>query len=245
MPAPNELPLGHILFRRLRGPLVVLLLVFAPALYVLDEVSADCLRRYVENGGTLVVTTRSGVKDEANATVNAPLPGLLADVCGVEVEEYDALHPEVQVPLAWKKIVSVAGLPEVCASLWCDILTPPSAQVVARYQGEFYAQRAAITLNRFGQGQAAYVGSLGDSELHDAVTEWAVQIASVWPILATPSGVEAAERWRDGQRLLFLLNHADKTHEIRLSQPMTDLLSEQSVDGLITLAPKGVMVLRG
>jgi beta-galactosidase len=220
-------------------------LVFAPALYVLDDRSAASLRRYVENGGTLVVTSRSGVKNEANATVNAPLPGLLADVCGVEVEEYDALHPDVNVPLAWEETGPASRLRDVGASLWCDILAPSSAQIIARYRGEFYAQRAAITLNRFGQGHAVYVGSLGDLDLHNAVVEWAVQIASVLPALVTPRGVEATERWQDGQRLLFLLNHADEAREIRLSHAMTDLLSEQSVDGQVTLEPKGVMVLRG
>jgi beta-galactosidase len=176
--------------------------------------------------------------------VNAPLPGLLADVCGVEVEEYDALHPDVHVPLTWEEIGATTGLPGVSASLWCDILAPSSAQIVARYLGEFYAQRAAITLNRFGQGHALYVGSLGDSDLHDAVVEWAVQTASISPAFATPGGVEATERWQNGKRFLFLLNHTDRAHEIRLSQAMTDLLSEQSVDGRVTLEPNGVMVLR-
>jgi beta-galactosidase len=220
-------------------------LVFAPALYVLDDRTAVGLRRYVENGGTLVVTARSGVKDEANATVNAPLPGLLADVCGVEVEEYDALYPDFQVPLAWEETGSAADLPEVHASLWCDILTPTTARVVARYRSEFYRERAAVTQNRFGQGQAAYVGTIGDMALHDAVVEWTVRTASVLPALTTPSGVEAVERCQDGQRLLFLLNHADTAHEIRLSQAMTDLLSEQSVAGQVTLEPKEVMILKG
>ncbi len=66
-------------------------LVIAPALHVLTDDLAANLRNYVRAGGTLVVTPRTGVKDIANVVVNQPLPGLLADVCGVIVEEYDAI----------------------------------------------------------------------------------------------------------------------------------------------------------
>ena len=220
-------------------------LVIAPALYVLDDETADNLRRYVQNGGTLLLTARSGVKDQANATVNVPLPGLLADVCGVEVEEYDALHPDMRVPLVWRELGSAAQLPQVQASLWCDILALSGAQAVARYAGEFYAGRAAITLNRFGQGQVAYVGTLGDATLHDTVVGWLVQAAGISPVLVTPDGVEAVERWQEGQRLLFLLNHGNRTREIGIAHPMTDRLTGQAVVGQVSLAPKAVMILQG
>ncbi len=219
-------------------------LVIAPALYVLDDETAGNLRRYVEDGGTLLVTARSGVKDSDNATVSAPLPGWLADVCGVEVEEYDALHPGTYVPLAWEWTGPGSSMPEAHASLWCDILAPSAAQTVARYRGEFYAGRAAITLNHFGRGQAAYVGTLGAAALHDAAIEWLMQVADVSPALPTPSGVEAVERWQEGRRLLFLLNHTDGDQEIALLQPMTDILSGQAAADQVILQPKGVMVLQ-
>jgi beta-galactosidase len=218
-------------------------LVLAPALYVVDDETADKLRFYVENGGTLLLTARSGVKDQANATVDAPLPGLLADLCGVEVEEYDALHPDMPVPLVWEGIGSAAKMPEAHASLWCDILALSGAQAVARYGGEFYAGRAAITLNRFGQGRVAYVGTLGDATLHDVVIEWLLQTAAIPPLVPTPDGVEAVERWQGDRRLLFLLNHGDLAQEVAVPQPMMDRLTGRAVIGQVSLEPKGVGIL--
>jgi beta-galactosidase len=218
-------------------------LVIAPALYVLDEKTCGNLRHYVEKGGTLLVTARSGVKDEANATVNAPLPGLLAEICGVEVEEYDALHPDVQIPLAWEEGGPAAGQPDVYASLWCDVLTPTTAQIVARYGSEFYRDRAAITLNRFGQGQVVYLGTIGDGALHDATVKWLLNTTSVSSTLTTPGGVEAVARWKGDQRLLFLLNHGDHAREIVLPQDLLNLLSGERAIGRVTLEPKGVIIL--
>jgi len=219
-------------------------LVLAPALHVLSREAADNLRHYVENGGTLLTTARSGVKDEANAVVNAPLPGLLADICGVEVDEYDALPADVNVPLKLELPGLALDAQAAHARLWCDVLTPITAQTVSRYQGEYYAGRAAITLNHFGQGQVLYVGSIGDVALHNAVVGWLVDAASVSPVLTTPDGVEAVARWKDGHRLLFLLNHADQARDIVLPQPLTDLLTGQVTEQQVTLEPKAVMILR-
>jgi beta-galactosidase len=219
-------------------------LVLAPALHVLGHEVAHNLKRYVENGGTLLLTARSGVKDEANAVVNMPLPGLLVDLCGVEVDEYDTLPTDVNVPLALELPGLSAAPPAVQARLWCDVLTPTGAQVVARYQGQYYAGRPAITLNPFGQGQTVYVGTMGDAALHDAIVGWLVDAASVSPVLTTPEGVEAVSRWQDDDRLLFLLNHGDQVQQVALPQPMIDLLTEQTAQGRVTLCPKAVLILR-
>jgi beta-galactosidase len=219
-------------------------LVVAPALHVLDQETADNLRRYVENGGMLLTTARSGVKDEANAVVNLPLPGLLADICGVEVDEYDVLPGEIDLPLALELPGVGTDAPAVHARLWCDVLAPTGAQVLARYGGEYYAGRPAITLNRFGRGQAVYVGTIGDGALHDLMVGWSLEAASASPTLVTPDGVEAVARWTGDSRLLFLLNHTDSTLEVVLPAQMTDLLTEQAAEGRVTLAPKAVMILR-
>jgi beta-galactosidase len=225
-------------------------LVLAPALHVLGENAAENLRRYVAGGGMLLLTARSGVKDEANAVVNLPLPGLLADVCGVEVEEYDVLPADVDVPLALE-IPGIDGdANTIHARLWCDVLRPTTATVLGTYQasadgsGPYYAGRAALTVNSFGQGKAVYVGTLGDDVLHDVVVDWALRATSVAPALETPDGVEAVERWVDGDRLLFLLNHADQTRDVALPGQMTDLLAGQVMKGQAALEPKAVMILR-
>lgn len=218
-------------------------LVLAPALHMLGQGAADKLGHYVDGGGTLLITARTGVKDEANAVVNMPLPGLLADVCGVEVEEYDALHAEAKVPLELALPDSVPATQAAHARLWCDVLTPTTAQTVARYRGEYYAGRAAITLNRFGQGRAVYVGTLGDKDLIDRVVGWLVDVTAISPVLNAPEAVEAVERWKDGHRLLFLLNHADWAREVTLAHPLMDLLTGRVSEGQITLGPKAVMIL--
>ena len=217
-------------------------LVIAPALHVVPEAAAEYLRRFVAGGGVLLVTARSGVKDEANAVVNRRLPGLLAELCGVEVEEYDSLAPDMsnEIEFALPELASCSPVP---ADVWCDVLQPNSAEVVATYTQQFYAGQPAITLNRFRKGKAVYAGVLDGALLYDALAGWLLGLAGVQPVLTTPEGVEVAERWQGDRRLLFVLNHSDEEQEVMLGSSLVNLLNGESIGNSVAIAPKDILVL--
>lgn len=220
-------------------------LVIAPALYVLPDAVAGHLRRYVEGGGVLVLTARSGVKDPFNAVVDLPLPGLLADLCGVEVADYDSLVDGVTRGLAFEHAAfdGAGG----AASIWCDVLASRGAEVAARYTSGYYAGQPAITVHRAGQGTVIYVGTFGDAALADSVTGAARRLAGVSPLRGVsdpaPGPVEVTARWQGDRRLLFVLNHSLAAQSITLDRPYTDLLTGARHTGSISLAGRGVLVL--
>ncbi|HZM21891.1 MAG TPA: beta-galactosidase, partial [Anaerolineales bacterium] len=72
-------------------------LIIAPALLMLNKTRASRLKSFVENGGHLVLTIRSGMKDDTNALLPLRQPGILAEIAGVEIEEYYALLDPVPV----------------------------------------------------------------------------------------------------------------------------------------------------
>lgn len=218
-------------------------LVIAPALHVVSEQTAQNLKRFVEAGGTLMLTPRSGVKDKSNAVVDQALPGLLAELCGVEVVEYDSLLEDMRNELAFD--TAALSLPTSGqASVWCDVLKPHGAQVVAHYTRDYYAGQPAITLNRYGEGNVVYVGTVGEASLYDLFIPWLLDLAEIQPILDAPEGVEVSERWQGDQRLLFLLNHTAEEQEVVLDKPSTNLLEDGAiVQGAVTIAPRDVLVL--
>ena len=218
-------------------------LVVAPALYVVSDAAAENLKRFVQTGGVLVVTPRTGVKDETNAVVNQRLPGLLAELCGVEVEEYDSLGADMHNGLEFA-LPELASNSPVPVGTWCDVLKPKSASVVAHYTQDYYAGKPAITLNRFGQGQVVYVGAMGDARLYETLAGWLLNLAGVRPLLAVPEGIEVTERWHGNRRLLFVLNHTDQEQEVALDGRYTDLLdASAALEGRVTIAPLDVLIL--
>lgn len=140
------------------------------------------------------MTPRTGVKDATNTVVNLPLPGLLAAVCGVEVEEYDSLPEGISQPLDFEPEIYQEEAPH--ARVWCDVLRPTSAETLARYTDDYYAGAPAVTRNSFGKGQAVYVATLGDATLYHALGGWLLKLATITPLLDTPAGVECCVRWQ-------------------------------------------------
>jgi len=217
-------------------------LVIAPALHVLSEADVGNLARFVEAGGVLVVTSRTGVKDEHNAVVNQRLPGLLAELCGVVVEEYDAL-PEGECNELEFVCPGLAGR-DASASIWCDVLNSTGATVVARYAQSYYAGEPAIALNEVGAGRVVYVGTFGDAILWSTLVDWLIALAGVKPLLAAPEGVEVTERWQRDRRLLFVLNHTAEEQEVVLDTAGVNLLDGGSVvEGAVAIAPRDVLVI--
>jgi beta-galactosidase len=164
-------------------------------------------------------------------------------LCGVEVEEYDSLAPDMHNGLEFA-LPELASSSPVSVSTWCDVLKPNGADVVATYAQDYYAGKSAITLNRFGQGQVVYVGALGDFRLYETLARWLLNSAGVQPILTVPEGVEVVERWQGNQPLLFVLNHTERSQEVTLDGRFADLLDGSgTLEGTVTVPPRGVLVL--
>ncbi len=218
-------------------------LVIAPALHVLGEAAAENLKRYVAAGGWLLVTQRAGVKDEANAVVNQRLPGLLAALCGVEVEEYDSLASDMENGVEFC-LPGLAEAGRIPVGPLCDVLKTTSATVLARYTDDYYAGQPALTLNQYGQGQVVYAGAAGGERLYAALVGWLLEQVELKPPIAAPRGVEVTERWQGDRRLLFVLNHTTAPQAITLDQPYRQLLDGHApLKGQVTLAPRDVLVL--
>jgi beta-galactosidase len=217
-------------------------MVIVPALHVLTEATASKLVDYVEKGGTVVVTPRTGVKDGANAVVDRPLPGLLAEVCGAVVSEYDSLMDGISQSVKFV-IPGLEKLDPVKAKIWCDILAPRGAEVLANYTQEFYTGQPAITLNRYGKGRAVYIGTFGDDELYQALLNWLMNDLGISGTATAPAGVEVTERWQGNRKIMFILNHTTAPQVVLVPDDLVSLLGEEPRGGKVSVAPHDVIIL--
>jgi beta-galactosidase len=115
--------------------------------------------------------------------------------------------------------------------------------VIARYDEDYYAGQPAVTLNRVGRGQVIYAGTMGDAAFVHSLTAYACREAGVSGLMSTPPGVEVTARWKDTQRLLFVMNHSDTTQIVDMDSAYHDLLADAPVDSVIQLDPKQVAIL--
>jgi beta-galactosidase len=217
-------------------------LVIAPALHLVTDEIAENLKNYVQAGGTLVVTQRSGVKDEFNVVVNQRLPGLLAEMCGIEVQEYDSLSSSMQNEIEFN-LPGLADTACVPVGVLCDVLKPTSATVIARYQQDYCADKPAVTLNVFGAGRAIYIGAVGDGQLYDMLAKWLLDTTGLQNTFAVPPGVELSYRMQGDKKLHFVLNHTDRPQTIHLENHFTNLLSRKQLHGDVHIDAFDVLIL--
>ena len=194
-------------------------LVIAPLLYITDKALEDKLMEYVADGGHLVLTMRTGVKDSANLCRQEELPGRLSRTAGVRVVDYD--------PLGKASVKVVCKGKEYSAGKWADILEGP-AEPLAIYSENFYKGFPAVTRN----GNCWYIGTEPDEALMDVLLQ---DILNEAGIEGNRTGYELIRRGP----FLFALNH--KAEEVPL--PDGYEIMTASGEGRM-LGPYGWAVLR-
>jgi beta-galactosidase len=222
-----------------QGDLSVYKVIVAPSLFVVTPEIARKLNAFVEAGGSLVLTYRSGVKDEHNAFTDQTLPGPLANLAGVAIHDYD---PEAGADSPQQEVVTDGE--HYPAKVWFDILTPGTAESLATYTKSYYAGSVAVTRNRAGRGNAYYVGTEPDApEFYDHFLAGILQSAGIPTGHRLPEGVEVATRQGNGRKLVFLLNYTGAAQTIDIGEPYHDALSGAVESATVHLSPYGVKVL--
>lgn len=214
-------------------------LIIAPALLMLNQTRTARLKAFVENGGYLVLTIRSGMKDDYNALLPLRQPGMLTEIAGVEVEEYYALRDPVPV-----RGETFSGESRIWAER-LKVRNEAETKVLARY-GEsngWLDGQAAITSHFFGKGCVTYVGAYLDEASQQQLIDSIATSARVQPVMECPAGVEARKRVDTNGREIFIVINHERTEK----QLLLPWLAHEHIHGLDTrelrLAPYAIAVL--
>ena len=185
-------------------------IVCAPALYVTDSTTVKRLRDFAENGGTVVLTARSGVKDENNNCIMEPLPTVYRELVGCHVTEYD--------PIGWDKAkVRFTDGEEYECKQWCDILETDTAKTAASYSSGFYAGQPAVTVNSYGGGKAFYIGTVGTRRMYEKAAKQILDASGIPYIEGLPENVEVTTRTGSGITARFVFNNSDLERTFELN----------------------------
>lgn len=213
-------------------------LVFMPAFNLMREDIRLKVERFVKEGGTLVTTFRSGTRTWNNSMTIQTLPGAFKELAGVEVEEFDSINGGRKIEVMHKDFTGIA-------SVWCDILKPITAEVVATYASDYYAGQPAITVNSYGAGRVFYIGCDLDSDFLNRIVKQIADLAGVeQAISSTIDGVEAVIKVKDSIEFMVLMNHNGTEASVSINGKYQDLITEAFVDASIILPAYGVVVLK-
>lgn len=195
-------------------------LVIAPLQYLMTPQLEQHYMEYVANGGCLVLTMRTGVKDAENICMtDRELPGRLGDLCGIEVPEYDCLL-ETAGGVRYN-----GGAYEI--EKWCDIISLNGANAIAEYTTGFYRGTPAITENAYGKGTVWYVGTEPGEELMTELAAHFIRQSGAASLGTAADDVEMMTRTKGQRTWLFVINHAGGERTYSLNGTYTLLEGEK------------------
>ena len=127
-----------------------------------------------------------------------------------------------------------------------ELLRPDKdTEVLLRYNHSAYAAYAAATCHAYGNGKAAYIGTMPDSAALDALLEGLLPRMGIgllpyrWPLIVKDGKND------DGKDVRFLLNYSDGAREYRTEESGMELLSQRETSSgeTLRLEPWGTAVL--
>jgi beta-galactosidase len=223
-------------------------LVVAPMLYMLKPGVAERIAKFVEQGGTFVGTYLTGIANENDQCFLGGWPGEgLRKVFGLWTEETDGLYPDDRNTLVAKKGNSLGLKGSFEIRDICDLVHAEGCEVLAEYGSDFYAGRPALTVNRFGRGEAWYVACRLDEKFQDAFfTALARRIGLRRNLEADlPEGVTVQSRTDGTSEFLFVMNFNAKPVSLGLGKgAFPELLGGGTVSGRLDIPGYGVKVLK-
>lgn len=223
--------------------------IIAPMLYLCREETGRRLTRFVESGGTLVVTYWSGIADGNDLVWTGGFPGPLSRVLGVWAEEIDGLYDGET-----KRVDPLPGNPLGLSETYeahelCEVIHTEGAVPLALYRDDFYAGHPALTMNLHGAGKAYYMAARMKEPFHGDFYSRIIREAGIRTALpggALPDGVTAQVRSDGVTEYVFLLNFSKEQRTIRLDvRPYADAETDNALDsGELLLPGHGSRILK-
>ncbi len=218
-------------------------LIVVPALYATSDDTLKRLNDYVQRGGHIVYTFKSGFSNEHVKVRTTVQPGIITAATGVTYEQF-----VVPDKLKIGSTVYPVDDQDNAAHTWAELLIPGHATVLAKYDHPVWGQYAAVTENNFGNGQATYVGFMPDAPMIEHILARAAQHAGIWgkdQALHFPLIVKNGVN-EQGHPIHYFFNYSANPAQLKYSDgPGTDLLSHRHLapDDTLSLGAWGVAIV--
>jgi len=139
-------------------------ILLVPPLYVASDALLKKIADFVENGGHVIMSVKSGFCDENSVVRYTKAPGPLRKAAGFYYQEFSTIKS-----LSLKDDPFKAGSEKNKATDWAEFIIPETAKTLATYDDPFFGKYPAITENKFGKGSFIYEGCLISDEIQSKI----------------------------------------------------------------------------
>lgn len=202
--------------------------VAAPMLYSMNDETAERLRKFAEDGGTLILTFWTGIVDENDLVYTGGAPHGLMEAAGLRFEEIDTLpdgRENVMEPAETGTAGSFTERRYRC-SRYCELDHLSTAKTLMVYGQDFYAGKSALSVNHYGKGRVYYLSSWPQRAFLNAFLRDVLAGSGVRSLVEVlPKKVAVCEREKDDVSYLFLQNFSGEKKEVVLAAAAEQIYS--------------------
>ena len=213
-------------------------IIIAPYKYILTEEYADKLKLFVQNGGILLTTCRSGVKNTDNVPHAMMLPGYLRELAGLRVEEYESIPKK-------KPYKIISGGENYEGSIFADWIVLETAEAIAKFN-EHDINFPAAAKNNFGNknGKVYYIGTIPDEKLTEKIIDEILEENKI-KYIDLPENCEAVTWNKADVDYILLINHTTEEKAFNNISGV-DLLADKKYtdNNKLILEPNGVAIIK-
>jgi beta-galactosidase len=200
--------------------------VVVAAYQMVDKALVEKWYKYAENGGQLVVSVRTGLKDHNGHFLEAPWADAITKLIGGKIVMNDMLGGNKTAKVSF-------GDKQYSWNNWGDILEPAAGtEVWATFADQFYAGKPTVIHHKLGKGTVTYIGTdTDDGKLEKDVLKKVYETAGIG-VQERPEGVMV--NWRDG---FFIANNYSSSN-VTLDIPQASKI----IFGTKEMTPAGITV---
>ena len=214
-------------------------LVVAPMMYMMTEETMDRFRDYVKNGGVLVGSYLSGLVNETDLTYLGGWPKTLQETYGIDAKEIDTLYPKDKNSIKF-------GNESFEVVDYCTIIEAKEAEVLAKYEEDFYKNTPAITKNNLEKGKAYFIGARTNQEFLSKFYDEIVKDLHINEVedFISEGGISIQIRENKDAKYYFVMNFTEEEKNIEIKGSYIDLILGKEAEILNIMKPYGVYVLK-
>ena len=214
-------------------------LVVAPMMYMMTEETMDRFRDYVKNGGVLVGSYLSGLVNETDLTYLGGWPKTLQEIYVIDVKEIDTLYPKDRNSIKF-------GNESFEVVDYCTIIEAKEAEVLAKYEEDFYKNTPAITKNNLEKGKAYFIGARTNQEFLSKFYDKIVKDLDINEVedFISECGISIQIRENEDAKYYFVMNFTEEEKNIEIKGSYIDLILGKEAEILNIMKPYGVYVLK-
>ena len=188
---------SYVDFNEYKVLLIPIMIVFKP------EVQKR-IKEFVKNGGKVVFSFRTAVKDYYNnLTLGELNPSFYNELIGGFVEEVESLQEGQDVKVKGRD--EFTGI-EGSGTVFRDMLKTTTAESLFMYDDEFFNELSAITLNKYGDGEVYYIGTGVDNDIMNIIAKKVLSEANI-EVIESEDGIEVVKRKVNNEEYYFIMNH--------------------------------------